>query len=377
MKLFGEKQWDIDRIWRFILGAIVIFVLYAVLSTLRGVLLPFGIAFVLAYLLSPVVDFLTRHRWNRTIAVLATLLVLFGLITVVLWLTIPRFVNELAGISTQLADYIRQSYDFIFEQISGTDSAGENEILNAIVDQLKSSDISDYIQSAVFGIFSGIISIGYYLISFAIIPIAAFFFLSDFQRIRDRWRLHIPKQIREKAIPFVVEVNGIMSAFFRGQFVIVIILSILFSIGFSIVGVPIAIILGITIGFLNLIPYFGTLVGIVPLVLLTLGKSLQLGENPLNRLVGVAIVMVVVQAIQDWVLTPKIMRNRVGLRPITILMSAVIWGTLLGFTGLLIAIPLSAIGKVYFHRYFLVEEEIKETGQENRTATSEKNSADG
>ena len=377
MKLFGEKEWDIDRIWRFILGAIVVFVLYAVLSTLRGVLLPFGIAFVLAYLLSPVVDFLTRHRWNRAIAVLATLFVLFGLITAVLWLTIPRFVDEIAGISTQLADYIRQSYDFIFKEISGTDSGGENEILNAIVDELKSSDISEYIQSAVFGVFTGIISIGYYLIAFAIIPIAAFFFLSDFQRIRDRWKLHIPIQIREKAVPFAVEVNGIISAFFRGQLLIVLILSVLFSIGFSIVGVPLAIILGVTIGFLNLIPYFGTLVGIIPLVLLTLGKSLQLGENPLNRLIGAAIVMIVVQAIQDWALTPKIMKDRVGLRPITILMSAVIWGTLLGFTGLLLAIPLSAIGKVYFHRYFLVKEEIEDRDKEDSAITSQKNDTDG
>ncbi len=377
MKLFGEKEWGIDRIWRFILGAIVIFVLYIVLSTLRGVLLPFGIAFVLAYLLSPVVDFLTRHRWNRVIAVLATLFILFGLITAVLWLTIPRFVNELASISTELANYIQESYDFIFKKISNIDSGGENEILNAIIDQLKSSDISEYIQSAIFGVFTGIISIGYYLVSLAIIPIAAFFFLSDFQRIRDRWRLHIPIQIREKAVPFLGEVNGIISAFFRGQFLIVLILSVLFSIGFSIVGIPLAIILGVTIGFLNLIPYFGTLVGIVPLVLLTLGKSLQLGEDPLNRLVGAAIVMIVVQVIQDWILTPKIMKNRVGLRPITILMSAVIWGTLLGFTGLLLAIPLSAVGKVYFHRYFLVEEEIKKRSREDPAVTSEKKNTDG
>ncbi len=376
MKLFGEKKWDIDRIWRFILAAIVIIVVFVVLSTLRSVLLPFALAFVLAYVLSPIVVFLVRHGWRRILAVIIVLILFFGLITTVFWLTMPRLVNEIASISTELVNYVRNSYDYIFQKTDSTVSDNENEIINAIVDQLKTIDISHYIRSTAFGIFKGVISIGYTLITFAIIPIASFFFLSDFQRIREKWEFYIPKQLRESGVPFINEVNGIISAFFRGQFIIVLILSVLFSIGFSIVGVPLPILMGFTIGFLNLIPYFGTLVGIIPLIILTLGKSLQLGENPLNRLIGAAIVMIVVQVMQDWVFTPKIMKNRVGLKPITILMSAVIWGTLLGFIGLLLAVPLSAIGKVYFQRYFLIREEIEKTIKEKRADSPKKNNTD-
>ena len=376
MRLFGEKKWDSDRIWRSILGAAVVLFLFLLLSVLRGVLIPFAMAFVLAYVLSPIVDFLTRRRFRRSIAVFLTLFILFGMITAAAILTMPRVISELGSVSSRLADYLRYAYNFLYEKVRGTAAETENKVLDAVIDQLKSGDIANYFREALFGIFSGIVSISFYLISFAVVPIAAFFFLSDFHRISDRWQLYIPKQIRDKTVPFIIEVNDIISAFFRGQFIIILILAVLFSIGFSIVGVPIAIVMGITIGFLNLIPYFGTLAGLVPLALLTLGKSLDLGENPLFRLGGVAAVMIIVQIIQDWVLTPQIMKHRVGLRPITILMSAVIWGKLLGIMGLFLAIPLSAVGKVYFHRYFLIKKEIEKAAAEDLAETFQKTNAD-
>ncbi len=376
MKLFGEKRWDADRIWRFVLGAAVIVGLYLVLSTLRAVILPFALAFVLAYLLSPIVSFLERRRMKRVVAVLIVLLSFFGIIILALSFMIPRVVDEVSNIAAEFEVYVRSTYDYIEEKMNWVDSDDRDVVVDRIVTEIESIDLSEYIQSAVFGIFRGVISLTYYLMTFAIIPIAAFFFLSDFQRIRERWVFYVPKQLREKGVPFLKEVNTIISAFFRGQLLIMLILSVLFSTGFSIARVPLAIPMGFLVGFLNLIPYFGTLVGIIPLGLLTLAKSLELGENPVYRLIAVGGIMLVVQGIEDWALRPTIMKNRVGLKPITILMSALIWGKLLGFIGLMLAIPLSAVGKVYFQRYFLVKEEIDaETGEKETKSAEHKKEA--
>ena len=134
-------------------------------------------------------------------------------------------------------------------------------------------------------------------------------------------------------------------------------MGILFSVGFSIVGMPLAVALGMFIGVLNLVPYLQML-GIVPAVLLALVRSNQTGENFWLIILYCFIVFLVVQGIQDLVLTPRIMGKMMGLRPAVILLSLSVWGYLLGFIGLIIALPLTTI-LISYYRFFVLKEERK------------------
>ena len=145
-----------------------------------------------------------------------------------------------------------------------------------------------------------------------------------------------------------------MNSYFRGQGTVAFIVGVLFSIGFLIVGMPMAIGLGMFMGFLNLVPYLQTL-GFVPMALLSLLKAADTGENFWWIFFLGFLVVAVVQVIQDMILVPKIMGSAMGLNPAVILLSLSIWGSLLGFIGLIIALPLTTI-LISYYKQFVLEE---------------------
>ncbi len=204
-------------------------------------------------------------------------------------------------------------------------------------------------------IFSQILNLIYILVGLVIIIIYVFFLLRDIDRIKERWEYYIPVRYRENIRSFLQDAYYYTTHFFRGQLIIVTILGILFSIGFSVVDIRMSIIFGFTAGFLNLIPNFGTIIAVFPAMLLAVGRAAEDGSDPLLRIGGVLLVFLIVQAIQDIILTPAIMGKRTGLRPATILFSVLIWGKLLGFLGVILAIPLTCLTKVYFVRFVLKE----------------------
>ena len=130
---------------------------------------------------------------------------------------------------------------------------------------------------------------------------------------------------------------------------------ILFSIGFLIIGFPLAIPLGLFIGFLNLVPYL-QVIGFIPTIVLALLKAYDTGQSFWGIILSALIVFAVVQAIQDWVLTPRIMGKVTGLNAAVILLSLSIWGSLLGFVGLIVALPLTTLIVSYYKRYVLEED---------------------
>ena len=146
-----------------------------------------------------------------------------------------------------------------------------------------------------------------------------------------------------------------MNRYFRGQACVAFLVGILFSIGFSIVGLPLAILLGLFIGLLNMVPYL-QVVGFLPTLLLCLLKSVEPGQSFWWLVIGCIIVFVVVQIIQDMILVPRIMGHVMGLNPAIILLSLSIWGTLLGLIGMIIALPLTTLLQSYYERYILRED---------------------
>jgi len=181
-----------------------------------------------------------------------------------------------------------------------------------------------------------------------------FFLLLDYPTLEKSWLMFVPKSKRRITSSILSDVNKGMSDYFRGQSLIALTVGILFSIGFLIIGFPMAIPLGLFIGFLNLIPYM-QIIGIIPTTFLALLKAADTGEN-FWIIIGCALlVFAVVQTIQDIILTPRIMGHIMGLSPTLILLSLSIWGYLLGIIGLIIALPMTTLMISYYKRYIIEE----------------------
>ncbi len=181
-----------------------------------------------------------------------------------------------------------------------------------------------------------------------------FFILLDYETISEGWQRLIPESNRPAVVGVLKEVETNMNRYFRGQGLIALLVGIGFAIGFSIVGLPMAVGVGLFIGLLNMVPYLQML-GIVPVTVLALLKASDTGESFWVIMGLCAVVFAIVQTLQDMVLTPKIMGSAMGMNPAVILLSLSVWGCLLGFIGLVIALPLTMLCFTYYKRIVLEE----------------------
>ena len=176
----------------------------------------------------------------------------------------------------------------------------------------------------------------------------------------------IPERYRPFLQGLAEDVEYSMNRYFRGQSLIALSVGVLLAIGFKIINFPLAVTLGLFIGVLNLIPYMQA-IGIIPMILLSLLRSAETGEN-FWLIFGMAILVLgIVQCIQDLYLTPRIMGKAMGLNPAIILLSLSIWGTILGFIGLIIALPLTTLCLSYYKRFILHEDNELDPGGSLKT----------
>ena len=185
------------------------------------------------------------------------------------------------------------------------------------------------------------------------------FILLDYESISEGWVNLIPKRFRPLGIKLVADVKDSMNKYFRGQAMVATCVGILFSIGFLIIDFPLAIGLGIFIGFLNMVPYLQIL-GFIPTIILAILKAADTGGNFWLILLSALAVFAIVQTIQDTFLTPKIMGKVTGLSPAIILLSLSIWGSLMGMLGMIIALPVTTLLLSYYQKYVIEREHLKQ-----------------
>lgn len=191
-----------------------------------------------------------------------------------------------------------------------------------------------------------------------IILLYVVFILLDYESIAEGWLHLLPGKYRTFASNLVNDIQDGMNRYFRGQAFVAFCVGILFSIGFLIIDFPMAIALGLFIGALNMVPYL-QIIGFLPTIVLAILKAADTGENFWVILAGALIVFIVVQAIQDGFLVPRIMGKITGLNPAIILLSLSIWGSLLGMLGMIIALPLTTLMLSYYQRFIINKEKIK------------------
>lgn len=368
-----------DRFIRMVTGIIIVALIYLLLRKLSGVLIPFFVAWIVAYMLYPFVKFLENkcHIKYRILSILIVIVSLITALTVACLLIIPPVIDECARLKDIVVDYVNTSSTTTAITAEIENYVKHNINLDEITKALTIKDISSLIEERVPQLFSLISSSVSALMGFLGSLIAImylFFILLDYEQISEGFIRMVPGTKRGFVSGVLHDVQKGMNGYFRGQSLIAFIVGILFSIGFVIIGLPLAIPLGLFIGFLNLVPYLQTL-GFIPAIMLAILKAHETGQNFWGILLAVLIVFAVVQTIQDGYLTPRIMGNVTGLNAAVILLSLSVWGALLGFIGLIIALPITTILVSYYKRYIL-EEEIVPTPKGDEPALSHEQSVE-
>ncbi len=357
----NSKPYTFDRTIRILFTAGILVGIIWTLGYLSGVLIPFVIASLLAYIMNPTVEFLNRKLHNHAISIILTLLFYISMITLLLWIIIPMVLQQFFEMGDLLTGLMKNS------SLSETASKRLPEKIWLIInDYILQNDITEIFKTDNFlkniheisakvlpgfvGVLSGTANFILGLLGLAVILLYLVFIMYDFQKISEGWKEFIPIKYRKNIIGFTDDFNSGMKRYFRGQALIATIVGILFAIGFSIISLPMGIILGLFIGLLNMVPYLQT-IGLIPAYLFATLQALQTGENFWIAILLVTIVFIIVQGFQDMFLVPKIMGKVTGFSPAIILLSLSIWGKLLGFLGLIIALPMTALLVAYYKRF--------------------------
>lgn len=353
------KPITFDRFVRILASIIILGVVYLLIDRLSSVLIPFLVAWLIAYLLYPIVHFI-QYRCrvkSRVASIILTLLLIVGILTGVCYLIIPPILEEIGHLKNIIVEYATTD-STVTSVASEVESFVKHHIdIDQIVQALTIQDLAQIAEekivqfislvsssvSAIVGVVASLISIIY-----------LFFILVDYELMAEGLFKLVPPTKRSIVRGVMSDLKNGMNGYFRGQTLIAMCVGVLFCIGFLIIDFPLAIPLGLFIGFLNLVPYL-QIVGFIPTLMLAMLKAHDTGESFWGIIFAALIVFCVVQAIQDWILTPRIMGKVTGLNAAVILLSLSIWGSLLGFIGLIIALPLTTLLVSYYKRYVLEE----------------------
>lgn len=359
-----DRPYTFDRVMRIIVTLLIFTGLYFFIDSVSGALLPFLIAWLIAYMLNPMVKIVAKglHIPNKFIAIVIVLLILVSLIVGSVVAIIPSIREEFHSlilaansyfsgrkfvdvIPSELQQYLVDNFDF--------------KSLFANVDMSNITSVTNHIFKVIGTLFSGSFSFIMWLISFFVVLLYLVFILLDYERISNGAINLVPPKYRETVGIIAADVEKAMSRYFRGQTLVAMSVGVMLAIGFKIMGLPLGIPLGLFIGLLNMVPYL-QIIGIVPLALFSLMKCVESGDNFLV-VFGIAIgILIIVQIIQDTILVPRIMGKITGLNPAVILLSLSIWGSLLGVIGMIIALPMTTILLSYYQRIVIEKQQLNQ-----------------
>ena len=360
MNFLNETQkrivgWSIAGISVLVLVGILFllgFGLFALVKELQDVFLPLGIAAIIAYILHPAVVFLeNKGKLSRSNAILVLLAILFlMMIGVGLWL-FPKLYQEGVKFSADLPDKILLWKGSI--ERSSNDYPAVQKKLNELQVMFQ-SEWPSWSQQALTYFWQGIKGVGgtaSLILGFLFIPFYLFYFLRDQASIESTWRRYIPlhpSPWKEELVFVIGEINRYLIVFFRGQVLVAMVIGVMTSIGLMIVGIPYALILGMMTGFLSIVPYLGIVIGLTASGLIAFIQP----DGGWGLVLGVGIVFSVVQFLEGFFISPKIMGDRTGLHPLTVILAILVWSHLLGgIVGAILAIPLTATLRVLMFRY--------------------------
>lgn len=370
-----EKPYTFDRVVRIVIALVLLGSAGWIINKLSGVLLPFIIAWLIAYLVYPIVIFVEQKMKirYRIPSIIITLFFLSGTIAGLIYLLKTPIINEIERSIGMMNDFLNRPSQ---SEIIPT------EWLDTIKERIKSIDFDrlltyQNIESAAahllpkaWTILSGSFSILWKLTIVFLVLLYLIFILNDYEKLSDSRMALIPKKYHRFVQGLFNDVTSGMNAYFRGQGLIALIVGLLSAIGFKIIHLPIGISFGLFVGVLNLVPYLPTLSAPIAILLAAI-KAVEYNQNFWLVLLSVVIVFAIIQAIQDLFLTPKILGNATGLKPAIVLLSLSIFGSLFGLLGMIIALPSTSLLISYYKRFVIDRESM--TDEENEEGEDSSN----
>jgi predicted PurR-regulated permease PerM len=330
--------------WAIVLAAVVT-VVVLLLWILKGALTPLATAFFIAYLLDPLIDRFEAHGVPRRWIILCLIALLGTGLLLGLFFLIPKLLRDLGALAERLPDYLQQLQEVVIPQLESRFDIELPSTLRDLLQAARTGEIPlpfDAIRSflaATLGYVTGTVQT---LVGLIVIPILSYYILVDFDQITKGAASVIPEAYRAYLLDKARTVNALVAGFLRGQLAVAATLGVLYAVGFSAIGIDLAVGVGLLAGILGLIPYLGNIAAVALASALCI---LKFGVD--GHLLAVLGYYVAVQNFEGFILTPRVIGQSVGLNPATVIVSLLIGGDLFGFLGLLIAVPTAATVKVF------------------------------
>lgn len=354
---YPRRPFTFDRTVRiFFTIAVVLAVLWLV-GYLKGVLLPFVVACLICYILEPVVKW--NMRWTRCrkrfLPVILTLLEATVVIGGLIMVTVPYLVSECQEMALTIKKFATTQISLPYLSESWHRIIRENIDFDELSRLLSRDEWKQLARTAISSSWSFLTSSLAFIAgvaSWLIVVLYVIFIMLDYERLMLSFKQLVPYSQRERTFRIAGDIKNTMQRYFRGQFLIAMLVGLMFAAGFLLIDLPMGVALGLFIGVLNLVPYL-QLISLPITAVLCMVWTMTTGGSFWLIFWEAMAVYVVVQCIQDLLLTPKIMGKAMGLNPAVILLSLSIWGSLLGFMGFIIALPLTTLILSYYNLYII------------------------
>jgi predicted PurR-regulated permease PerM len=352
---------DSDRKSFLLLAGVLGAALIALLAFAPGAAAALALSFGFAYLANPLVSLLERRRLSRPAASLLVVFLIAAVVLVMLLLLLPYLITQGIEFMEDLPDLVDSSLKAVaqwrlWERIGVSVPASITQAMSELSGSVGDVGLST-LKSAlgtILNVTSGVMGVLLSLVSLVIVPVFVFFFLKDFNTLKASFFGMLPESRRKPVARYFAMVDDVLSGFIRGQIMVALSLAVLYSIGLSLTGIRFLI--GVVAGLLFIIPYVGTMIGIAASAVVLIVDFSGWGQ-----VFGVAATFAIAQAIEGYVLTPKIVGNRVGLNQLETLVAILVGGEAGGFAGMVMAIPAAGILKKSFGLFL---EASREKGEE-------------
>jgi len=339
-----------DKRLNFIISvALGLIVLFYVLNNLQWLFIYFSFALILAYFFEPLYKFLINNKIPKILAILIVLGIIITLLILTIFFVIPSLISQLNVLYNEIPKFINNYQTLILSlepQLSRFIDPGDVEILlKENLSEIQKNVLSFsrtmiiYLSNIVSSITFGIV----------IIPLILFYLLRDMIIFKENLYNFVSKENKKEFKDILEEIDRIVSGFIRGRIIVCFIVGTLIGIGLYFLNLKFALIIGIVSGIFNFVPYLGPIVGVILALIFALGSSWWI-------LLMIIALFILVNQIEAIYLNPSILGKELGLHPLTVILSMLICGQLLGILGVLVAVPLAAILKVLFSRYLIQEE---------------------
>ncbi len=352
-----RRPFTLDRVVRLVITIAVVAGILYLINILKSVLLPFCVACLIAYMLEPFVQYNRRllRLKGRAMAIFCTLFEATFFIGVICYFLVPMVVDEMVHVGELMRRYASTDMDIPFVPDTVHDFIRTHidwEYLSTLLTRQEWINLARNAVSSTWGLLSTSLEVIWGLVSWFIVFLYVIFIMIDYERLSQGFRRMVPPKYRKVAYKIGRDIKLSMNHYFRGQALVALCVGVLFCIGFLIIGLPLAIVLGLFIGLLNMVPYL-QLISFPITTLLCLVMSVDQGVDFWVIFAEAMAVYIVVQIIQDMLLTPKIMGKAMGLNPAIILLSLSIWGCLFGLLGLIVALPMTTLLLSYYDQFII------------------------